>query len=112
MELSFSFFHGAALNFIVDGKENYFYWNGIKKVPIIPQLTKGTHKIKCEIYPSDFSAYGLSNYIYGDTLLVPPAHFSGKRGLADPLDSPEITCWEYLNFRKLGIGQILLNKNN
>ncbi|MFT8317344.1 MAG: hypothetical protein ABF651_03580 [Sporolactobacillus sp.] len=94
-----------ACRLIIDGTV-LDYWNGRDPERCRIALKTGSHRITCELYPSNFSAYGPNHYLYGDRFVISPGQFTGKKNFADQQSSPEKTSYDYFNYKALSIGDI------
>jgi hypothetical protein len=83
-------------------------------------LSAGEHELRVELIPNGYNVFGPHHYYLGDTNVVSPDQFFGKRNFADPADAPEFTHVRRCHFRRFelphslwlpphAIGQLLAN---
>jgi hypothetical protein len=106
--LDFDLFEAAGAKVILDGRQLSFIWRNQKRKMVKEMLTVGTHLIEVELYPSTFNKFGPFRYKGGDSPLISPFQYQQMKNMMDNPTLPPIIEHDGLNFKKLGIGNLVI----
>ena len=86
--------HIAAAHVFADGKECGWVYRGCDTVPV--SCEDGETTLKCIVYQSAYNIFGPHRYITGDTGIVSPMQYDGKKNFADASFLPDDTKVEMM----------------
>lgn len=89
--LTLAQFSGAAVRLKLGEGSPTWIFSVSDKVTVPLEYGGRRVKLRAELYPSTFNAYGPHHHVDGDRHLVSPDQYNGKKNFADSSDAPEYT---------------------
>jgi hypothetical protein len=91
-----------AIRLKVDDRDCGWEWRINGELCFAEKLSAGTYRIKIEMVPNTFNAFGPHHYYGGDWHVVSPDQIKGRRNFADPADAPahtHVPTWHFRRFQ-------------
>jgi hypothetical protein len=82
-------------------------WRVDGKISFAVKLAVGKHRLRLELVPNTFNAFGPHHYYGGDWHIVSPDQIKGVRNFADALDAPVKTHVESWHLRRFAMPRSL-----
>jgi hypothetical protein len=82
-------------------------WRTNGEVRFDVKLAAGTHRLRLELVPNTFNAFGPHHYYLGDWHVVSPDQIKGVRNFADPLNAPACTHVKAWHFRRFNLPETI-----
>lgn len=101
--IQFGDMEADAVRLWVDGLDQGWSWRNNGEVRFDLKLAAGNHRLRLELVPNTYNAFGPHHYYGGDWPVVSPDQFQGVRNFADPADAPASTHVKAWHFRRFQV---------
>jgi hypothetical protein len=91
----------SAVRLAVDDRDLGWTWRTDGEIRFALSLAAGTHRLRIELLPNSYNAFGPHHYYNGDWFVVSPDQMKGVRNFADAPGAPELTHLTAWHFRRL-----------
>jgi hypothetical protein len=96
-----------AVRLAVDDRDCGWQWRAYGEICFSQMIFAGPHRLKIELVPSAFNAFGPHHYYGGDWHVISPDQIKGRRNFADPADAPANTHVKAWHFRRFVLPETL-----
>jgi len=96
-----------AIRLTMDDRDFGWQWRAQAGVCFAGRISAGLHRLKIELVPNTFNAFGPHHYYGGDWPVISPDQIRGRRNFADPADAPAHTHIQTWHFRRFILPQSL-----
>jgi len=101
-ELKLDGVEADAIRLTLNDRDCGWQWRANGEICFTEKISAGAHRLKIELVPNTFNAFGPHHYFSGDWHVVSPDQIKGRRNFADPADAPantQVKAWHFRSFQ-------------